>query len=107
MVILADEKDDPRLLLDSDAYLRAVFMSTQPVDGYPFCHRPIVVTDPRRPLGHIIGELRRGMESHSDAIIDKDIVLLWTDNEKRVITGADLLGRLLRGIDQHQTEARR
>jgi hypothetical protein len=25
-------------------------------------------------------------------------VLLWTDDMKKVITGADLLGRLLRGI---------
>ena len=33
-----------------------------------------------------------------DATIDKDIVLLWTDEVKKVITGADLLGRLLRGI---------
>jgi hypothetical protein len=30
--------------------------------------------------------------------IDEDIVLLWTDETKKVITGADLLGRLLRGI---------
>ncbi len=98
-VILADEEGIPRLLLDSDAYLRAVFMSAQPVDAYAFCHRPIVITDPKHPLGHLIGELRRGMESQSDAVIDKDIVLFWTENEKRVITGADLLGRLLRGIE--------
>jgi hypothetical protein len=38
------------------------------------------------------------MKADSDATIDKDIVLLWTDDQKRVITGADLLGRLLRGI---------
>ena len=39
------------------------------------------------------------MDSRSDSAIDKDIVLLWTPDDKRVITGADLLGRLLRGID--------
>lgn len=101
-VIITDEEGVPRLILDSDAYLRAVFMSADPVDGYSFCHRPIIITDPRHPLGHLIGELRRGMESQSDAVIEKDIVLLWTDSEKRVITGADLLGRLLCGIEPTQ-----
>jgi len=50
-------------------------------------------------LGIIIGAMKEGMDSKGDAAIDKDIVLLWTADSKRVITGADLLGRLLRGID--------
>ena len=33
-------------------------------------------------------------------IIDQDVILLWGEN-KRVITGADVLGRLLRGIVQN------
>lgn len=97
-VILSDTEGGPQLVLDSDSYLRAVLLDTGSVDGYAHCHRPIVVTDPKSPLGHIIGRLRKGMKADSDATIDKDIVLLWTDDQKRVITGADLLGRLLRGI---------
>jgi metal transporter CNNM len=31
-------------------------------------------------------------------VVDEDLILLWTDAEKRIITGADILGRLLRGI---------
>jgi len=31
--------------------------------------------------------------------MDKGIVLLWTETEKRVSTGADLLGRVVRGIN--------
>jgi hypothetical protein len=69
------------------------------VDAYTHCHRPIVVTDPRSPLGHIIGALKAGIDQRNDAAIDRDIVLLWTPEHRRVITGADLLGRLLRGID--------
>jgi hypothetical protein len=97
-VILADPDGKPQLILDSDAYLRAVFMDAEVLDGYKHCHRPILITDPESPLGGIIGDLRQGMEAQSDAVIDKDIVLLWTDTQRRVITGADLLGRLLRGI---------
>lgn len=99
-VIITDPDGEPQLLLDSDAYLRNVLFHSEPVDGYGFCHRPIIVRDVRTPLGEVILQLRRGMDSSSDEVIDQDIVLLWTDAEKRVITGADILGRLLRGIGE-------
>ncbi|MGD2167917.1 MAG: DUF21 domain-containing protein [Gammaproteobacteria bacterium] len=98
-VILTDLEERPQLLLDADAYLRAVLNDAASLDPYAYCHRPIVISNPNNPLGHIIRDLRKGMDPQSDAVIDKDIVLLWTATEKRVITGADLLGRLLRGID--------
>lgn len=97
-VILVDQAGVPRLILDSDAYLRAVLLDPAKVDGYDYCHRPIVIEDPQRPLGFIIGDLKEGMEETSDAAITRDIVLLWTKNDKRIVTGADLLGRLFRGI---------
>ena len=68
------------------------------VDAYAFCHRPILIDDPNCPLGHIIGEFKRGREADSDAAIDKDIVLLWTDDLKKIITDADLLNHLLQNI---------
>jgi metal transporter CNNM len=33
-------------------------------------------------------------------VIDNDHILIWGE-QKRIITGADLLGRLLRGIASH------
>jgi len=36
-----------------------------------------------------------------DDVVDEDIILLWGD-EKRIITGADILGRLLRGIVENE-----
>ena len=97
-VILIDGDGKPQLVLDADAYLRAVMTEAKDVDAYSHCHRPIIITDGNSPLGHIIEKLREGIDVDSDAAIDKDIVLLWTDDVKKVITGADLLGRLLRGI---------
>jgi hypothetical protein len=35
-------------------------------------------------------------------VIDEDIILFW-DEQKRVITGSDILGRLLRGIVQQES----
>ena len=97
-VILADNDNKPQLVLDADSYLRAVMTDASSVDPYAHCHRPIIVSDPNSPLGHVIARLKDGMDAESDVVIDNDIVLLWTDEAKKVITGADLLGRLLRGI---------
>jgi hypothetical protein len=36
-------------------------------------------------------------ERPDDDVIDKDLILIW-GQQRRIITGADLLGRLLRGI---------
>ena len=45
-------------------------------------------------------------EHGEDDVIDNDLILVWAD-EKRVITGADLLGRLLRGIAVREPAALR
>ncbi len=98
-VIITDQDGNPRLILDADSYLRSLLPHPDGTDIYSHCHRPIVITNPTNPLGYIISALKEGMDAENDSAIDKDIVLLWTPDTKRVITGADLLGRLLRGID--------
>lgn len=49
-------------------------------------------------MGSILGKLKAEKTKPGDDVIDKDIILLWTDKEKRIITGSDILGRLLRKI---------
>jgi len=55
-----------------------------------------------RPFKHIvmsrITDFKVKAEGPEDDVVDKDIILYWGKKEKRIITGADLLGRLLRGI---------
>ena len=41
-------------------------------------------------------------ERPDDDVIDNDLILVW-GAQKRIITGADLLGRLLRGIARVET----
>lgn len=98
-ITITDQTGNPQLLLDADSYLRAIMDDVSAVDPYEHCHRPIVVKNPMKPLGHIILALKEGLDAQSDKAIEKDIVLLWTPERRQVITGADLLGRLLRGID--------
>ena len=49
------------------------------------------------PLAGVIGRMTVKPERPEDDVIDNDLILVWGE-EKRIITGADLLGRLLRGI---------
>jgi hypothetical protein len=57
----------------------------------------IARTDLRAPLGSVIGRMKVKPEHAQDDVIDDDLILVWGD-QKRIITGSDLLGRLLRGI---------
>ena len=57
----------------------------------------------RTPLGGVIGRMKVKPERLGDDVIDNDLILVWGD-EKRIITGSDLLGRLLRGIVTQDSE---
>lgn len=96
-VILTGDDDQPKLLLDADSYLRNVFMQDSDDDPYKHCHRPIILKNPRTTLDVVIKRMKQSQPDDSDEAIKKDIVLLWHD-VRRVVTGADILGRLLDGV---------
>lgn len=50
------------------------------------------------PAGKLIKNLKAKVERHSDAPIDTDLVLYPTDENKRIITSADIFDSLLKGI---------
>ena len=56
-----------------------------------------MVRDPQTKLGDVIGRMKVTPERPDDDVIDNDLILVWTA-QPRIITGADLLGRLLRDI---------
>lgn len=62
-----------------------------------FCHGPVIISDDDELLGDVLLRLRVQPEGAGDDVVDRDIILLW-GRSRRVITGADILGRLLRGI---------
>ena len=97
-VILTDETDTPQLVLDSDHFLRAALLDDDDFNPYESCHRPVLITKETTPIGTALRRLRVLAEGSDDDVIDEDLIVLWSDRGRRVITGADLLGRLLRGI---------
>jgi hypothetical protein len=100
-VIITDPAGQPRLALDAHRFLRDALFAAQAPDPRRYAHRPIVTTEPQTPLGSLIGRLRVRARTEQDDVIDDDVMLLW-GRGRRIVTGADLLGRLLRGIASRQ-----
>lgn len=99
--IITDTAGKPFYVMDIDRLIRDVFFGHNPINPLTCCHRPIIVTDPHTPFGQVISSLKVFAEHPGDDVIDQDIILVWAE-EKRVITGADILGRLMRGISSRQ-----
>ena len=106
-VVLADMDGNPQLLLDADAALRAALLEQdQPYDIYNYCRRPLVIRDSSKTVAEVIAYLKTipSDEDDEDAAIDYDAVLIWGE-APRIITGADILGKLLKGIKVNNPDA--
>jgi metal transporter CNNM len=98
-VIVTDTQGEPTFVLDAHHFLRDALFNQLASDTTTYWHRPIIVRDPRTRLGEVIGRMKVVPERSGDDVIDHDLILVWS-TERRIITGSDLLGRLLRGIAQ-------
>ena len=103
-VVIIDGTGTPRLVLDTDGFLRSALLTPETFDPLKYCHKPIIVRQPTARLGNIIQKFEVQPGYAGDNVIDRDVVLLWT-SEKRVITGADILGRLLNGIARNAPQS--
>lgn len=99
-VILTDTTGEPKLALDSDAFLRSLLSEEAELNPLRLCHRPIIFRDPKTSLEEAMVRLKVYPERLGDDVVDDDVILLWSDEQRRIITGSDVLGRLLRGIAQ-------
>ena len=98
-IVLTDDADEPRMVMDSDGFLRDALFRPHPFKPLAHCHHPIVSLDAVEPLGKLLSQFRVKSQGPDGGIINHDIILLWGE-QRRVVTGSDLLGRLLRGIAQ-------
>jgi metal transporter CNNM len=98
-IILTNIEGDPLLALDADGFSRAAVYQKDSFDPYNFCHRPVVITDESTPLNDAMlkMKLNASTDKNFDGDIEHDILLVW-GSEKRIITGADIFGLLLKGM---------
>lgn len=97
-VVITGESGAPRFVVNTHAFLRDALFAGEDFDPMAACHRPLIVYDPKLSLGQVLGRLSVRPEGPGDDVVDEDLILVWTPGDKRIITGADILGRLLRGI---------
>ncbi len=98
--VIVDPDNEPKMVLDSDEFIRDALFNPERFNPYWHCHRPVIVRDGRATIGDVIARLKVKPEHCQDDVVDHDVILLWNDT-KRIITGGDVLGRLLRGIVQN------
>ncbi len=91
----------PRWVLNASSFLSAALFADHRIDPMAYCHRPIVVRNAGTLLGEVISRFEVRPEHPRDYVIDHDVILVWAA-QRRVITGADLLGRLLHGVVLHE-----
>ncbi len=99
-VVIVDQENIPRLVIDADGFIRSALLDDQSTDPYQYCHRPLIISDLNTTLGMAMQQLKQVQNTHihSDDVLDFDLILVWAGDVHRVITGADILGRLLKGI---------
>lgn len=100
-VIITDANDRPHLVLNSNTLLRDALFSPSKPKPFHHCHRPIIVEDSNTQLGEVLPNFKIHARRETDKVIESDLILVW-DREKRVITGSDILGRLLHNIVERE-----
>jgi hypothetical protein len=96
-IIVTDLVGEPVFVLDSHYFLRDALLNQLESNPGAYWHRPIIVRDMQAKLGDVIGLMTVAPERPDDDVIHHDLILVW-GAQRRIITGADLLGRLLRDI---------
>lgn len=97
-IIFTNQSEIPKLVLDADGFIRSILFCEECKHITDFCHEPFIIYDKSKDIGKVLIKLRGNACKESDKPIEKDIILLWDSEIKKIITGADILGRLLKGI---------
>lgn len=97
-VVITNPENQPVIVIDADGLMRACFDVNIAVRPADHIYKPLIVTDPETRVGKVIRQLKGKADPDSDRPIKVDVLLYWGDKENRIITGADVLGRLLKGI---------
>jgi metal transporter CNNM len=100
-VIVTDSDNVPRSIIDADGFIRGIIFDQAKFSPHSHCYHPIILNQKNIKLADVLPRLKVDATKKGDDVIDNDIIILW-EKEKRIITGSDILGRLLRGIVQNK-----
>lgn len=92
-MVVASDPQQPLLVLDADAFCRSVVRESEPIDPLAFCKEPLIIRESSRTLGQALLDLKKAPDK-----VAKEIVLVWNQTERRIITGSDMLDLLFKGV---------
>lgn len=96
-VLVAGTSGVPECAIDADGFLRGALFDGEAFDPGAYAHRVTVIHDQKLTLGEVLELLEFDPVSQTAGQISRDVVLLWGE-QKRILTGTDILARLLHGI---------
>lgn len=98
-IVLVSDDLQPRLLLNAHAMLRDVLMTGTDIAAEGYCHAPAIVTDPQETLDRGLDALASLRQCPGKT---ETVILLWSADNKRILTGTDVLRCLLSGMASRQ-----
>jgi metal transporter CNNM len=98
-VVLTNIEGEPLLVIDADEFLRAALFDFETFEPYQYCHRPIIIHEENTSLSEAVMKMKmnESVDKSFDGVIEQDVLLVWSET-RRIITGADIYGRLLKGM---------
>ncbi len=93
--MITDAEGEPRLVLDSERFMREALFDDADFEPARSLYRPAIVRDVGKLLGQIIPQLEAQPVLAGER--GEDVMLIWGE-QRRLITGDDILRRLLSGI---------
>jgi metal transporter CNNM len=97
-IVIDNESRAPKLVIDAPDFISNALFHKETFNWKAYCHHPLIFEDFDLPLAMVLDRFKVNAKFSGDDVIDEDLILLWTDEEKRIITGSDILGRLMRKI---------
>lgn len=98
-LIITSKRNKPKLVLNTHKLVKKLmcgFITNENI--HEFCYKPIVTYNSQVKLEPLLRKFKTYSTKKSEDIIREEVILLWTKDYKKIITGSDILGRLLRGI---------
>lgn len=99
-VILIDYSGLPKFILNTSSLLRKMFHCHDPILLSEHLLTPVVIEDSKTTLGEVMVKLVIQNKAFAGEVLDNDVAIVWNAKAKRIITGADILADLLRGVSR-------
>jgi len=102
-IVLVDLKGEPRMGLRVPEFTCEVLMHPDEFDPQRFTHPLLVERNGDRRLGELLPHFKVRPSWMGDTLVGNDVIVLWNE-APRLISGTDILGRLLRGVGRVSTQ---